>query len=197
MSLSFLHRPLVFVRHGQTAWNATRLVMGQIDIPLDPTGEAQAAAAAAEVAALPVTSVWCSPLGRCRATAAALLALRPDLPLTVLDDLAERHWGIHQGGDDRLRPPRHHTPPEGESAAAFAERTLRALAAVDDAGLPVVVAHSGTFRVVLDLYGRDSDGPPVANGAPILLTVDGPKSVKHLHPKLQEGYAPDSNDPDL
>lgn len=173
MSLAFLHRPLVFVRHGQTAWNAARLVMGQIDIPLDSTGEAQAEAAAAAVAALPVTSVWCSPLGRCRATAAALRFLRPELPFTVLDDLAERHWGVHQGGDDRLRPPRHQTPPEGESASAFATRTQRALAAVDDPGLPVVVAHSGTFRVILDLYGRDSDGPPVGNAAPLLLTTEG------------------------
>jgi broad specificity phosphatase PhoE len=37
---------IIMVRHGQTAWNADGRFMGQLDVPLDETGLAQAEAVA-------------------------------------------------------------------------------------------------------------------------------------------------------
>jgi broad specificity phosphatase PhoE len=60
---------LIIVRHGRTAHNASGLLLGRLDPPLDELGRAQAAALAAEVG--PVDRVVSSPLLRARETAEA------------------------------------------------------------------------------------------------------------------------------
>ncbi len=60
---------LVIVRHGRTVHNATGLLLGRLDPPLDDLGRRQAAALAAAVG--PVDRVISSPLRRARETAEA------------------------------------------------------------------------------------------------------------------------------
>ena len=60
---------LIVVRHGRTAHNASGLLLGRLDPPLDELGRAQAAALAAEVG--PIDRVISSPLLRTRETAEA------------------------------------------------------------------------------------------------------------------------------
>jgi broad specificity phosphatase PhoE len=60
---------LIIVRHGRTAHNASGLLLGRLDPPLDELGRAQAAALAAQVG--PVDRVISSPLLRTRETAEA------------------------------------------------------------------------------------------------------------------------------
>lgn len=62
---------IVLVRHGRTTANASGLLLGRLDPPLDGAGEAQAAAVAAELSALPTVPlrVVSSPLVRARRTA--------------------------------------------------------------------------------------------------------------------------------
>jgi broad specificity phosphatase PhoE len=63
---------LLLVRHGQTAWNVERRFLGRTDIPLDATGEAQAARLGQRLAAERFDALWASPLARARQTAAVL-----------------------------------------------------------------------------------------------------------------------------
>ncbi len=60
---------LTIVRHGRTDANRTGLLLGRLDVELDPLGEQQAAAAARAIG--PVDRIVASPLRRTRATAAA------------------------------------------------------------------------------------------------------------------------------
>lgn len=179
----------IFLRHGRTAWNARRVVMGQEDIPLDAEGEAQAEAAARALAALPLTSVWCSPLLRCRATAAPLLRRRPELAETVVDGLRERHWGVFQGMSITARCARPETPEGGETFAAFDARALAALAAVRDEGLPLVVSHSGVFRSLLDHLGLDGE-VTVPNAAPCRIEPGAAQPVRPLEAELLQSSVP-------
>lgn len=62
-------RRLILVRHGRTAWNAEGRAQGHLDVPLDATGHAQAAAAALCLAKYDATALWSSDLQRARETA--------------------------------------------------------------------------------------------------------------------------------
>jgi probable phosphoglycerate mutase len=146
---------LVLWRHGQTVWNVERRFQGQSDIPLDPTGQAQAERAARLLAALRPDMIVSSDLTRAAGTAAPLARLT-GLEVTLDKDLRERHGGCWEGLTDaeiRQRYPAEHaawSPPDGETSAAVAERVAAALhrvAATVGEGLAVVVSHGAALRL--------------------------------------------------
>ena len=67
---------VLLVRHGLTATTGHVLTGWTPGIPLDDRGQAQAAALAARLAALPLDAIVSSPLERCQQTAAAIAATR-------------------------------------------------------------------------------------------------------------------------
>jgi probable phosphoglycerate mutase len=87
---------LVLWRHGQTAWNAARLVQGHFDVELSEAGLAQVAAAAPKLAALRPDLIVSSDLRRSAGTAAALAAIT-GLAVSVDPRLRERCYGEWQG----------------------------------------------------------------------------------------------------
>ena len=62
---------LLFVRHGETTWNAEGRYQGRLDTPLSVLGKAQAAALAEHIRSEGVHAVVSSPLSRAAETAAA------------------------------------------------------------------------------------------------------------------------------
>jgi alpha-ribazole phosphatase len=91
---------LILVRHGRTAHNAGRRLLGRLDVPLDELGERQAAAVGAVADLRAATRVVTSPLVRCRRTAEAF-----GLPVTVDGRWVEVDYGVHDGTElDRVPP---------------------------------------------------------------------------------------------
>jgi len=86
---------LCIVRHGETAWNAEHRVQGQLDVPLNAIGQAQALAAAKVLSREKFDAIYSSDLSRARQTAAPTAEL---LGAKVLldKDLRERHYGIFE-----------------------------------------------------------------------------------------------------
>ena len=80
---------LILVRHARIAAGYRRLI-GATDVPLDAAGEAQAQAMARRVMDSSPCAGYCSPMLRCRQTAAAMA---PELPLTIDADLREIDFG--------------------------------------------------------------------------------------------------------
>ena len=68
--------PFYFLRHGVTDHNLRRLVMGQLDVPLNDQGRRQAELAARQVVGLGISRIVSSPLSRARETA-EVIAGRP------------------------------------------------------------------------------------------------------------------------
>jgi glucosyl-3-phosphoglycerate phosphatase len=143
-------------RHGQTVWNAEARFQGQTDIPLDETGQAQAERAARLLAALRPDLIFSSDLQRASSTAMPLSRLT-GLPITFDKDLRERFGGSWEGLTDLEIAERYPAerqswnPPEGESAAAVADRVGGALQRIADSltgdGLAVVVSHGAALRL--------------------------------------------------
>ncbi len=83
---------LILLRHGRTASNASRRLLGRMDVPLDDLGRRQAEALGRSPLLRPVTRVVSSPLRRARDTAAAL-----GRPVTVDERWTEIDYGIFDG----------------------------------------------------------------------------------------------------
>ncbi len=84
-------------RHGETDWNATGVLQGWLDIPINDLGREQARQLADKVAAYGLTRVYSSPLRRAAETADILVRqLRLASPI-LLEGLKERNFGAIQG----------------------------------------------------------------------------------------------------
>lgn len=139
-------KPFVFVRHGETALNRDKLIGGRTDVPLTEEGKWQAQ----EVCSLLNRERWSgiavSPLLRARQTAELAL---PDVSYTVFDDLRERDWGDLELCPWSEQPPYEETPPGGESWDAFCHRVTDVLNTIlTQYERPLIIAHSGVFRVL-------------------------------------------------
>jgi broad specificity phosphatase PhoE len=133
-----------FVRHGQTAGNFSGIVQVPT-IPLDETGEAQAAAAGQLLADHHIDLVIASPFKRAYDTGCAVAGARN---MTVNPNLAERLFG-NLMGTPSAELDWTMSPPGGESLAEFIHRTRTGfLQAVSWPGEKAIVAHGGNLRVI-------------------------------------------------
>ena len=164
-------RPFYYLRHGETEANAAGTIAGSLDVELTALGREQARLAARALAKTPITAIYASPLRRARETAQPI-AEALGLPVTILDDIAERNWGDLEG------MPRHShvrgvKPIGGESTEIFMSRVLSGFARVSSE-LPLLVAHSGVFRVLCRTLNIVETEGPVANCLPLkFVPIDG------------------------
>jgi probable phosphoglycerate mutase len=163
------------VRHGETDWNAQRRIQGNLDIPLNPTGIAQAHAAARGLGSAGIELIYSSDLARARQTAEAI-AQHAGLPLRLCPELRERCYGIFEGltyDEAQRRFPEVYARfesrdtafpvPEGESLQQLASRVefaLRRIAADHPTRTVLVVTHGGVLDIAYRLAtGRALDAP--------------------------------------
>ena len=86
---------LCVVRHGETAWNAEHRVQGQLDVPLNAIGQAQAAAVSKVLSQEKFDALYSSDLIRARQTAQPTAFLL-SMDILLERDLRERHYGIFE-----------------------------------------------------------------------------------------------------
>ena len=131
-------------------------------MPLNATGIAQAAAAAVLLRRRGIASIVSSPLSRARRTAAAAAAVL-DLPVTLIDELQEVSFGVHEGTIQSAPwfaawVSGESTPEGAESFAALRNRAASALTEALAQPAPVlVVAHGAWFRALRAEMGLPID----------------------------------------
>jgi probable phosphoglycerate mutase len=162
--------PFWYLRHGETDWNRQGLSQGNVDIPLNELGLAQAREAAARLRNRGITSIVASPLSRARVTA-EIVAETLGLDVTIEPALREVSWGIREG--EPLADWFHgwiagHATPEGaESFDTLRRRTVAGLnRAVGQPPAVLIVAHGGVFRAIrsvmkLEISGRTRNCVPM------------------------------------
>lgn len=156
---------ILLVRHGETPFNAARVVQ-PADTPLSERGLAQAACIARRIAELGAGLVLASDLERARKTA-QLIAEAASAPLELSDLLQERNFGDLRGkpyselAPDAFSPL--YTPPGGESGADVDARAIRAMALImkrleSVQGNLVVVSHGLFCAALVRAHMQLSDG---------------------------------------
>jgi broad specificity phosphatase PhoE len=152
---------LLLARHGETDWNRERRWQGHADPPLNERGRSQAHALARELEGETIEAVYTSDLARARETA-EIVAERLGVAVVAIPELRELNFGALEGltateveerfpGALEAYRDRGEAPPDGESPAELAERTLaavRRIAAEHPAGTVLVVAHGGSIRTL-------------------------------------------------
>jgi broad specificity phosphatase PhoE len=148
---------LIIVRHGRTEANASGLLLGRLDPPLDDEGLRQARALGDALG--PVERIICSPLGRTRQTAA--LVGGDELTVTVDDRWIELDYGDLDGMPVRDVPAETWTqwrsnpdfaPPGGESLRDLGRRVGEACADLADEAARadvVVVTHVSPIKAAV------------------------------------------------
>jgi broad specificity phosphatase PhoE len=155
---------LYLARHGQTDDSKVDRFCGAREVPLNPEGQAMAAALAAHYGALKWEAIYSSPQRRALETAAPL-AGKLGLPIETLAGLEEIRYGGWEGllAEDILREqpeafraweddPAMVPPPGGETAAEVAARALRAIEAIrlrHPEGRVMAVTHKATIRLAI------------------------------------------------
>ncbi len=157
---------LLLVRHGETDWNRQGRFQGQIDIPLNASGHAQAAAAGDFLRRVPFARAYTSSMSRPRQTAEGILRHHKGVPLTSVADLVEIGHGDWEGCLEEeiadqwgeLLAAWKHAPetvqmPGGETIHDVWERSLqgwnRIAASLDAQETALVVAHDAVNKTIL------------------------------------------------
>lgn len=87
---------VILIRHGETDWNSEGRLQGQIDIPLNAHGLAQAKMMGERLMHESISAIYSSDLLRAYQTAQALSECI-HLPVTLCHGLRERNFGSYQG----------------------------------------------------------------------------------------------------
>ncbi|OGG57171.1 MAG: hypothetical protein A3F84_04240 [Candidatus Handelsmanbacteria bacterium RIFCSPLOWO2_12_FULL_64_10] len=161
----------LLIRHGETDWNREARIQGQMDVPLNEVGRAQARRLADRLRGEGIEAAYSSDLIRVYETAEVALA-GSRLPIHRTADLREVSFGAWQGkrwADVEGEFPQevlhyrqhygHYAPPGGESLMALRRRSVAAFHRIigDHRGQTVALfSHGGPCRAILaEVLGLD------------------------------------------
>ena len=153
---------ILLVRHGETAWNASRRLQGQSDIDLSDRGRRQADTLRPVIRSIAPCRAISSDLARVRETAQRIGAVEPvftrdlreievgDWTGAVIPELVARDPDAYQDWCAGK-----HTPPGGESWADFTQRVCTVIDrehAANACHNLLVVCHGGVIRAILQRF---------------------------------------------
>ncbi len=161
---------IYLARHGQDLDNAVGILNGQRDQPLSKIGLVQAQSLADEIARLnlPLDQIYTSPLKRAYRTAQIVATTLKMPEPTIIENLKERTFGIHDGmlqkdiptvfGDNLIKT--EHTnyilePKGGETFPTLIERARKVLGEIwkrHPKGKVLVVAHGDIGKMMYASY---------------------------------------------
>ncbi|PPG04202.1 histidine phosphatase family protein [Pseudoclavibacter sp. RFBI5] len=177
------------IRHGETDWNATGLLQGATDIPLNSRGLDQANDAAGLLVGQGWSHLYSSPLSRALTTAEIIGQGTGLGAPTLLPGIIERSFGELEGQKywmpDGTRRPLDH--PSIEPTGVVVERSLASIAQVaaahpDEDSL--IVCHGSVIRLVLtSILGAQA--PHIGN---LALSILRPGADGALVVTLLNGY---------
>lgn len=183
--------PFWFLRHGETDWNTLGLSQGNVDIPLNQTGLAQARSAAGMLRNRAIATIVSSPLGRARITA-EIAGEALELPIEIEPDLREVSFGVKEGLPMSEWFPHWvdgtWTPEGAETFASLRDRAVTAVNRAIAKPAPVlVVAHGALFRALRSAMGLEPN-VRARNAVPFLCTPGEPWDLTPAVPGMELNF---------
>lgn len=209
---------IYLVRHGSVVGAETRRFIGHLDVPLSPTGEAEAAALGRRLANTRLAAAYSSDLVRTRRTAEILTAPHGlvAVALPALREFSMGRWEGLTAAEIRTLDPTAFDAwmadigrfqfPGGESLADVSARAWPAfewIAARHPCARVLVVAHGGPNRIVMCralgipaerilALGQDYAALSMLERGPLGWTL---KLLNHREPLPQAGESPSGTEP--
>ena len=160
------NKRIILVRHGETDWNKQGRFQGQIDIPLNQNGKAQANAARGFLKDVFIQKAFSSSLSRPKETAKIILKEHPGIEISLKDNLIEIGHGKWEGKleaeiksswPDLLKEwkiyPERVQMPEGENIQEVSTRSIRGWEEICNDlkknETALVVAHDAVNKTIL------------------------------------------------
>ncbi|HXC50455.1 MAG TPA: histidine phosphatase family protein [Candidatus Limnocylindrales bacterium] len=149
----------ILMRHGETAWNRDRRVMGDLDIPLSDDGRLQSGHAARLLESFAIDRIVSSPLVRAKETA-EIVAQHLGRTIETDPRLVEVRFGEWQGKtyEEVATDPRYHgfatdpvanATPGGDTAESVQRRGLESLATLRAGECVLFVTHGDIIRTLI------------------------------------------------
>lgn len=171
---SLFSAPFYFLRHAESTTNAAGTIAGTFDAPLTPRGREQALTSIPILRGVGIAAIVSSPKQRAADTARPVAAAL-GLPVRYVERIAERNWGALEGRPISERESHFIQPPGAESWEQFVARTMAALDSIRDPAPVLIVAHSGTMRVLRSQLGIGDVYDPIGNALPV--RMDPPEAA--------------------
>lgn len=157
-------KSVYLLRHGQTKDNVNRIIQGQSDSPLTPEGINSIKSRAIKLKDIAFDAVYCSPLGRAKASLEILFnELVQKKDVVYLSEIMEIDFGkytkknineileiIHEHKKNTWKP-----YPDGESGDMFKERIIRFInefVLTSKKKCILVMTHYGVIETILHHY---------------------------------------------
>jgi len=178
---------LFLVRHGETDFNREKRIAGQLDVPLNELGRAQAHATAELLKAEPITAIYASDLCRAAETA-RIIAQKHKLNAILSEELRERSYGHWEGKlseeiknlfpeeyEQFKQIPLEFAPSEGESRRQLFHRVIKKLHEIivkHPNESVVIVSHGGPIRAIINYAVALQLGLPIPNLSQVHIDID-------------------------
>ncbi|TWT09336.1 histidine phosphatase family protein [Planomicrobium sp. CPCC 101079] len=150
---------ICLVRHGETDWNTQGRLQGSMDIPLNANGIMQAKACGEHLKEASWDFVITSPLQRAKNTA-EIINGKLDVPLIVMEEFMERHFGDAEGmtlHDRRAIFPDKKYPNQ-EPMNVFKQRLMSGIQKIEQQfseSHVLLVAHGAVIDAILSAFSLE------------------------------------------
>lgn len=185
---------IYLARHGETLWNKTQRLQGQLDSELTPLGKTQSLEIAGTLATKNIDLIISSPLGRA-VESAFICQQKLKVTHQISDNLMERNLGVWQGKevktlqllteyDELLNQVTSLKIKYSESALACGQRIFNSLKQLANEHLGqnlLIIFHGEALRCLLFLLGKKDTSNAFdlyKNGC--IVTLDFQPNMPHL-----------------
>ncbi|NKQ41912.1 MAG: histidine phosphatase family protein [Sulfurovum sp.] len=162
-----------FLRHGITNFNKAKRYTGHEDIALSSSAYEEIKNTLPLLNNRNISIIYSSPLLRARQTA-HIIANYLSVPIVIVDEFKERSFGLFEG--KRKLQYIKKCFPEGQTLYSYRKQVLKGLRSIKIENDSLIIAHSGTYKVLMKYYYRISPKYSVKNNE--LIYFD----LKEKHP---------------